>query len=276
MSYEKQRLNKSDKTPVLGVELEVMPRYSLGLVGSKGKRPEKDGVGQVKSRDVDDSIYALNDALARTNKGMDKFYDVGEDGDNIEVRFDPCTLPYWKSQKKAVAGMIRAMKAVSLTPDHEDCGIHIHIEKKEIDEKKLVEFFHENAIFIADFSDRYGDESYSKNVIPTNSDNKSRNDCCIRDNSEYGTFEFRLFKATFDIVKFYANIEFIATLPMFINSSDKNKHKNLDNYFMFVKAHNKLFAHLYYYLVETMYIKEENEDTTELKRNREMYSMQHL
>jgi len=226
-----------------------------------GLEMEIGGTGNVK----DSRELAINE-VDKMMFSPDSKFDSSVCDEGFEIAFQPATLRAWKSkeaQEKLGAFLSEATRIGFA--GHNKGAIHIHINREYItgfDLAKLFKFIYDpqNYLFILRTSQRTKDTlarwASTSDIKPTDfikiASNKKRQDnrrTAININTDFGTFEFRIFNSTLKLNRFNKNLEFVDSTINWIKDIGYND-VTIENYLNYVIKNRKTYRNLYEFYKE--------------------------
>lgn len=205
------------------------------------------------SRSLDE---VAEETLGKLNEGYDEegFAYLKEDSSldegkgGFEIVTHPATMPIQKQQWDKVLGANTPKGLVS--HDTNCCGLHFHVEKKDIGElsvAKIVSFVNsENARdFVEAIARRKSDrwaKLQPKKISEANKRNSSRYEAVNLQNPH--TIEFRIFKGTLNKESFNRSLEFVDSVVEYCKQASLQDTHNLDKYHEFVLANKEHYPEL--------------------------------
>lgn len=179
--------------------------------------------------------YTREDAVAAVQKSVANGWAiVKEDGslaNGMEIVSVPASLAW---HRENVAPWLVSMKGKLSGWQHSDCGIHVHVGKKELSEYtlgKLLVFMHEaeNQGFINKVAGRnpgqYCNRGGTKKTIPDYRHEADRGRYQALNFATRGqkTVEFRIFRSNVSAQGFMKNLDFVAALCMWCRDASPNE-----------------------------------------------------
>lgn len=199
--YYPIKLNESDKSWFIGIELEVDHVHGI------------------------DSDSLAGHALSLFNGSGDLFHAEYDGSVDHEYISQPMTFEKWLSEKENVSLAFDYLKQHCTSHDAGTCGLHMHINNSAFKNdvqylrfKLILEHFKSD---LFKFSRRQNIDGYYYNFLTTGNTNKSdlpKKVKALKNGSVYGhtswinehskrTFELRFYRGTLNIDTFYASLE---------------------------------------------------------------------
>lgn len=251
-------LGKEPWGEFLGVELEV-ETAGFDLKDNIFKH-ENEEHAKIRNRNG----FFINQLL---NKDNAQFVIIKSDGSlkmgGVEICSSPASITEHKERWSNF--FLNLPKTLTV---HDTCGMHVHISREPLSYMqigKMISFIHnpDNRAFIKDIAGRDAN-TYSDYTVKKSEKHAMPQHCGTFNHysavnlTNPNTIEIRIFAATLDSVKFFANLEFCLALAKYSFPSRESLQMSKDykTFVKFISAHYKDYPNLYTFLVSKGYIAE--------------------